>query len=168
MALVTGISPSVVESRPGVTWLCDVGSPKAFSACLPLEYQPPTNKNPSAGLPKNVWCGVTIESASRTELLRVGDLIDVRARIRWVYLDGRFDSFDAGRLMPLLSSWRCTHCGRRGLAPRPALCPHAKALCGDAKLEPQIHWLLGRDLHRFEEARELGLVLWPNVPEVTS
>lgn len=164
--------PHAAENKRQV-YLFDLPNPAAFAASLPAAFQAPTQRNPTAGLPANIWVGMTVVTG---EDVRAAErLLDIRARIRWVSV-GTLPWKAETELIDLLAAWRCSNCGQRGTGRRPKACPHAKSLCGDAKIEPQIHWLR-EDGKRFNEcigwsrrleasARELGVTLWPSVPTV--
>jgi hypothetical protein len=138
------------------TYAVELDDVTAFLAALPDDFKPPTQKNPQGGLPKNVWVGGRIEDVWP-------EILDVRSRIRFLIVDQHSDLIV---LEDALSAWRCSNCGRRGTAPRPKTCPHAAHLCGDAKLLPQIQWVidLGDDVNRDvkELADETGVAYWPS------
>ena len=169
--------PLRVRDAPNKIFMVVLEDPAKFFTQLPSEFQSPTQRNPHSGLPANVWPGVMFRSDGRYDLRasvrKVERLVDIRARVRWVMSSKATKEMES-EIVRTLSSWRCSNCGRRGPYPRPKQCPHASILCGDAKLEPQIHWYLGttesdrwRMSVAFEQALgDLGVVIYPDVPEV--
>lgn len=126
----------------------------AFLDALPDHFKPATPARPTSGLPKNVWVGGPVSRVWPA-------ILDVRARIRFLTIDR---SHDLRHLNTALAAWRCSNCGRRGVAPRPALCPHAHQLCGDAKLLPQIDWIIDRRSRKNDLASRVhkaGALYWP-------
>lgn len=137
-----------------------------FLATLSPEWLPPTQLHPNTGIPLNVWVGAEVKAKTYRTTDEIDKLVDVRARVRFLISS---NNLDERRLAKYFESWRCTNCGRRGPPPMPKRCPHANALCGDAKLEPQIHWLIKRRPVSVVLERTLhqrGAVIWPEVPQV--
>jgi hypothetical protein len=158
----------VKELRPDApVHLIELDDPVAFVKALPPHLQTPTQWNPNAGLPPNAWCGVTLDG--HASMKRAGELLSVRARVLWVH----FKDASWTETTRLFVPWRCPRCGQRGkpswLARRPENCSSSAQLCGDAKLEPQIHWLiLDQTLTPLaEDVRGLGGLVWPSeIPDV--
>jgi hypothetical protein len=138
--------------------------PAAFVASLPVKFQSPTQMNPHAGLPTNVWCGVTLKTAQDVRVAE--SLFHVRSRVRWIADELSPSEFLRAErpFYRLLQSWRCSNCGRRGEYPRPKRCPHANVLCGDAKLDSQIHWIIPYVERNYFNAGDIAI--WPATPEV--
>ena len=150
---------AVVEA--GETWLVELTDAVEFLAWLQVGFRPPTQGIPSSGLPAGVWAGVRLPyvDASGEPLRDVIDLLDVRARVRWV------ETPDGGVPERLLHAWRCSNCGTRGEEPRPRLCPHAGLLCGDAAIDPQVHVVMSDhvDEKQARVLRGLGISVWPSL-----
>jgi hypothetical protein len=107
-------------------------------------------------LPKNVWVGGLARDVWP-------EILDVRSRIRFLVIE---NAADARELTHALAAWRCSNCGRRGVAPRPKTCPHAAAICGDAKILPQIDWIIDRrtpgyNAKTLEIVHKAGVLYWP-------
>jgi hypothetical protein len=155
---------TVKELKPGAPiHLIELDDPIAFMNGLPPFLRTPSQGRPNDGLPPNAWCGVVLNG--HASIRRAVELLDVRARVLWVHLK----EASWTETTRLFEHWRCPRCGRRGKAPRPKLCPHAKFLCGDTKLEPQIQWLILDQpmTPLMEDVRRLGGLVWPDdVPVV--
>jgi hypothetical protein len=161
------------KNEPAEVCLLEIEEPRQFSTLLPLEYRA-DQLNPNAALPPNLWVGAVCRSL-RFQKRPIRELLDIRARSRWVELCGDFsergDRSALDEVVRILGAWRCSNCGHRGDGYRPVRCPHAKTLCGDAKIVPQIQWIRIADgslvppfyLERF---RALGLVVSPDSPVV--
>ena len=139
--------------------LIELDDPSDFVQRLPAEFSTPSQRYPNAGLPPNAWCGVVVDG--HKTLARARQLLEVRARVLWVYMVS--GSWSAA--LDLFEPWRCTRCGRRGGFPRPKHCPHARFLCGDARLEPQIQWLIldpSMDPLFGNNVKKLGVEVYPD------
>ena len=148
----------VTENKTIVIELTDVAR---FLADLPDHFKPATPARPTSGLPKNVWVGGPVSKVWP-------EILDVRSRIRFLTIDR---AHDVRKLNEALAAWRCSNCGHRGIAPRPEKCPHAAYLCGDAKLLPQIDWIVDRRSRKTDIAgrvHKTGALYWPEeIPERT-
>jgi hypothetical protein len=127
----------------------------SFIDDLPDDLKPPTQRNPEGGLPKTVWVGGFHHHVWP-------DILDVRSRVRFLLINEKTDLLS---LEEALDAWRCSNCGRRGTAPRPRACPHAVGLCGDARLLPEIHWVVDLTPGGQEEVAKMvhaaGAAYWP-------
>lgn len=157
-----------ILANPMVPYFIELHDPSGFAHTLPQDYKPPTQGNPNAGLPINVWVGCSI----RKDAFRHAEkLVNVVARLRWLRLQG---DFGRGRALKevgdMLNSWRCSNCGHRGpRRPYSGRCPHAKVMCGDARLDPQIHWLIPDKplpLRFVEEQETRGIRVHPEPPDI--
>lgn len=156
-----------IEANPMQPFLIELSDPSRFSRELPVDYRPPTSNNPKTGLPSNVWVGCR---ASKTQYRHVNHLTSVSARIRWLKLVGPMGRHELKFFGRILDSWRCSNCGHRGpRRPWGGQCPHAKAMCGDAQLLPQIHWVIPGDplpIRWVAEAEELGIRVHTEPPDI--
>ncbi len=148
----------LIRTTPYVTWLINTdGDISGFLDTLPDWAQPATLRNPTSGLPPNVWVGANVEDWE--------DLLRVRSKVRFLIANS---CSHPGELRSAMNAWRCSNCGHRGASrePRPKTCPHANHLCGDAKLLPQIHWVVGSPHYPSEEHRRVvessGASYWPD------
>lgn len=142
------------EITDGAIYAIEIHDVLPFIADLPDRFKPATPARPTSGLPKNVWIGGPVR-------LVWPEILDIRSRIRFLTID---KSHDLRHLTAALAAWRCSNCGHRGVAPRPEKCPHANFLCGDAKLLPQIDWIIDRRSRKNDVAgrvHKAGAVYWP-------
>jgi hypothetical protein len=142
----------------GETWLVELDDPVEFLARLQAGFRPPMQGNPHSGLPPSVWVGARWGAGDQRGNALM-NLLEVRAAVRWVDVDG--PSLDPD----VAQAWRCSNCGTRGFAPRPTLCPHAGGLCGDAALYPQVHVVMSDTLSDSESRvlDGLGISVWPSL-----
>jgi hypothetical protein len=161
------VSWDIITDNPMQPFLVELHDPHAFAAKLPLDFQPPTQNNPRSGLPPNVWVGCLV--SSRHDLRRAEQLVDVAARIRWLRVRG-LSGLDLRTLeQKVLGAWRCVNCGHRGgRRPLSGRCPHSKVLCGDARLDSQIHWVWGDNLPYWfvEQADKWNVRVHPDPPDI--
>lgn len=147
----------------GHVWLVELTDPLDFLAWLQPGFKPPMQGNPHSGLPRNVWAGVRLGSAPYADPL---ELLEVRSAVRWVDLEPGLPWEEITGWYDVVQAWRCSNCGTRGTTPRPRLCPHAAGLCGDARIDPQIHVVMTDALIYDEDANvltKLGIALWPSL-----
>ena len=138
--------------------LIDLVDVPSFLEKLPPDLRPATMVGAQAGLPKNVCVGGRFKDVRP-------DILNVRARIRYLVVDNLTNLKEYKKA---LEAWRCSFCGHRGTYPRPRLCPHAHGLCGDAKLLPEIHWIvcLGYDVGKKKQtlAEKYGVLFMSKLP----
>lgn len=121
-----------IREHPDQIWMLRVSDPIFFLASLPEDFKPPIPGRQNSCLPKNIWVGGRFSHVWP-------DILSVSAATRFLVVQSN-DSIEG--LVEAMEAWRCSSCGTRGVFPRPEKCPHAVFLCGDAKLLPQIHWLI--------------------------
>lgn len=145
-------------------WLLVSDDPKEIFAALPAKW-----RNLEFGIPRNVWVGLRPVVDDPRQQLK--DLLTIRARRRFVVVPKLpFDlSTFLFALNEALEAWRCMHCGRRGQAPRPLVCPSGSICLGEEdKIGPQIHWVIEefRSSYSIEIAcKDNGVAYWPEVPK---
>ena len=119
-----------IRANEGTDYLIAITDVRAFLDTLPEDMTPASQEKPFNGIPKNVWVGGTIKIFPAMLHIRA-----YRRFLIWPYSDSLHCFGQA------LDYWRCSNCGHRGDPPRPTHCPH-KNLCGDARLDSQIHYVV--------------------------
>jgi len=119
----------VIREYAGINYFIAISDVQKFLEGLPDDMTPPTQEKPFNGLPKNVWVGGTVGIFQ--------ELLGIRAYRRFLIFTGA----NVEQLDFCLEWWRCSNCGHRGDPPRPTHCPHTN-LCGDARLDSQIHYVI--------------------------
>lgn len=152
-----------VEGEPRTKFLLLVEDFDHFNDNMPDAWRRLTSLG-GGGIPPNVWVGAGIATQEEADE-RMRRLVKIRARVLFILLKKSHDKkID---LKPGLIAWRCSNCGVRGgygRLTRPGVCPTG-SICNDAKLNPQIHWVVSMDPYENNTGRatrcsNLGIAFW--------